>query len=94
MKKIYYNNEGKELLARAEGLCLIALGGIGLATSLVPATKEISLLVNGLISSTTFVTGTVLFVEGAGDLVSGKHHYIGSRIYNHFVEKENRKWLF
>lgn len=94
MKKIYFENAGREGLARVYGLCAIALGGVSLATAFLPKTREISPLVSELISSMSGIIGTGFVAEGIGDLGNAKHHYLSSKIYNQIAENRNRRWLY
>jgi len=94
MKKIYYHNTGMEILARAYGLCAIAVGGVSLATAFLPKTKEVSQLVDTSLSSLCAMIGIGFVAEGVGDLITAKHHYLSSRIYNQIAENRNRRWLY
>lgn len=84
-KKILWNG-----LFRTQGLAMLTIGGMGLFYAFMPDVKEVSPLVSKLASTPMGVLGTGLSIEGLGDLITGKHHYVSEKIYN-FIKGRNSK---
>ena len=40
-----------------------------------------------------FGLGAVLTTDGLGDVITGKHHYLGVKLLNHISERRNIKYL-
>ena len=37
--------------------------------------------------------GLIMITDGLGDVITGKHHYVGMKVINYFNERRNIKYL-
>lgn len=71
---------------KVAGLGMIVFGGI---IGLARGENNISNLNNLFLSA----GGALFATEGLGDLITGQHHYVSSKITNYFIERRNIRYL-